>query len=149
MFFYCKKASFQHKIKLFSLIKRNFLLQPIISSSFQPGIRPLPPLPTYKLQMQKQKQETEIKPSLPVNLNLHCHRCTVIFKIFWGENLRGGGPLFLCFIVFLWTNFQFYWVGTWVAPAPLLPHLCSLSIIDRVLYNPHPRSIIEKLNNKK
>ena len=85
MFFNCKKASFQQKIKLFSLIKRNFLLQPIISSSFQPGIRPLPPLPTYKLQIQKQKQETEIKPSLPVNLNLHCHRCTVIFKIFWGK----------------------------------------------------------------
>ena len=39
------------------------------------------------------------------------HRCTVIFKFFWGgylgfwENL-GGGPLFSCFIAFLWSNFS-------------------------------------------
>jgi hypothetical protein len=42
------------------------------------------------------------------------HRCTVIFKFFWGgswglwENL---GESFLCFIAFLWPNFQSLLMG--------------------------------------
>ena len=45
-----------------------------------------------------------------VEHNQVAHRCTVIFKFFWGgylelwENLEGC-PLFSCFIAFVWPNF--------------------------------------------
>ena len=54
------------------------------------------------------------------------HRCAVMFKFFWGrymglwENL-GGGPLFPCFIAFLWYNFSKSFKGVHEVPPPPSP----------------------------
>jgi hypothetical protein len=63
----------------------------------------------------------------------HRNRCTVIFKFFRGgylglwDNL-GGGPLFLCFMAFLWSNFRSLLRGykrcPLLTPLPLCVHLC-------------------------
>jgi hypothetical protein len=66
---------------------------------------------------------SHIKAKMP---NTGHHRCTVIFKFFWGwylgllENL-GGGPLFLCFIAFLWINFLKSFEGVRDVPPPPPP----------------------------
>jgi len=58
-------------------------------------------------------------------------RCTVVFKFFWGgywelwENL--GGPLFPCFIAFLWTNISKSFEAVHEVsqpPGPLSPTVC-------------------------
>jgi hypothetical protein len=65
----------------------------------------------------------------PWQLATACHRCTVVFKFFWGgtymglwENL-GGGPLFLCIIAFLCYNFSKSFEGVHEVPPPSSPPL--------------------------
>jgi len=64
-----------------------------------------------------------------LDLTLVCttHRCTLIFKLFWAGYLvlwgnLGGGPLFLFFFAFLWSNFSRSSEG---APYHRPPPLCA------------------------
>ena len=63
---------------------------------------------------------------ISVPFQICVHRCTVIFKFFWGgtwgcEKSGRGTSIFVFYCMFMLQFFKVFWGGTWGAPPPPLP----------------------------